>query len=124
MTDDEYAAGDPYAMTRPTWLTADEQWAEKALEWAEDRRKCRMGRNCPAPTEFVVAWMYITGRAGRASWSEKPVCPDHARSFAEKNNASQFDEVDGRLVPVGASADTPSTAEKRGSSPSEEDSAT
>lgn len=42
-------------------------------------------RNCEEPTIFKVGYLYVTGRAGRVSSSEKNACQLHGERFAKKH---------------------------------------
>lgn len=42
-------------------------------------------RGCAQRAEFVAAYRYTTGRAGRQTTSQQPRCKEHAEAFAKKH---------------------------------------
>lgn len=48
------------------------------------QQTCRAPK-CQELTTHVTQYSYITGRAGRASWSSRYVCTGHAEKFATKH---------------------------------------
>lgn len=52
-------------------------------------RKCRISSKCQNECTHMLTYNYVTGRAGRTSWAEKPVCEEHAKKYivseGEKN---------------------------------------
>lgn len=61
--------------------------------------RCRDGRSerpgaCHERRAFAVSYSYITGRAGRASRSERFACRAHAEAFARKNSVPMPAEAD------------------------------
>ena len=51
--------------------------------WPPDARLCVM-RRCPNVASFAIAYLYVTGRAGRVTHAEKKVCDKHAAGFRKK----------------------------------------
>jgi hypothetical protein len=58
-------------------LTEADLARNKRLGW----EKCRTGK-CQEPATHATHYNYVTGRAGRVSWSERHVCTAHAEKFA------------------------------------------
>lgn len=48
-------------------------------------RKCRISHKCENESEYMLTYRYVTGRAGRTSWAEKPICEQHAQKYMENS---------------------------------------
>lgn len=63
---------------------ADREHYKVNLEKAADKHKfyyrCRK-KGCGALPEVFVRYDYVTGRAGRVSWQEKPYCRAHGEQI-------------------------------------------
>lgn len=57
--------------------------AQAALDALHDW-KCRTGK-CGEPVTHITQYSYVTGRAGRVSFSQRRVCTGHAERFAAKH---------------------------------------
>ena len=81
-------------------LTADELASNKRQDekWPKYPHRCTAAKCQEAPTH-ATAYNYVTGRAGRVSWSERQVCTVHAERFAAKHGI----EIAVAPVPVHAS---------------------
>lgn len=44
-------------------------------------RKCRISSKCQNQATKMLRYKYITGRAGRISWADKPICDHHASKY-------------------------------------------
>jgi len=64
----------------------------KATPTCSWQRQCS---TCKAETGYVTRYLYITGRAGRTSSSDRWVCLDHATKFAAKHGLSILDKEPG-----------------------------
>lgn len=47
------------------------------------QRKCRISAKCKNEATHLLTYRYVTGRAGRTSSAEKPVCEHHAKKYME-----------------------------------------
>lgn len=68
-------------------LTADE-----LLFANRHNQTCASGK-CQTRPAWATSYKYVTGRAGRASESERKVCGEHAGTFAEKHGLALTDEA-------------------------------
>lgn len=44
-------------------------------------RKCRISKKCQNESTHMLTYRYITGRVGRVSYAEKPICSHHAEKY-------------------------------------------
>ena len=44
-------------------------------------RKCRISGKCQNESTYMLTYRYVTGRAGRISYAEKPICEHHAEKY-------------------------------------------
>lgn len=44
-------------------------------------RKCRISGKCKNESTHLLTYRYVTGRAGRTSYAEKPICEHHAEKY-------------------------------------------
>lgn len=64
-------------------------WGHSLRLLKRGEEKYWFGEKCTAPkcqnkSEFVASYKYITGKAGRVSQAEKPLCREHAHKYAVK----------------------------------------
>ena len=50
-------------------------------------RKCRISGKCQNESEYMLTYHYVTGRAGRTSFAEKPICEHHAAKYLQLKEA-------------------------------------
>ena len=60
----------------------ERQVSEEHLIHAE--RKCRISAKCQNESEYLLTYLYVTGRAGRVTYAEKPICKEHAKKYLSK----------------------------------------
>jgi hypothetical protein len=48
-------------------------------------RKCRISKKCQNESTHMLTYRYVTGRAGRTSFAEKPICEHHAKKYLVNN---------------------------------------
>lgn len=46
-------------------------------------RKCRISGKCQNECTHMLTYRYVTGRAGRTTFAEKPVCEVHAAKYQQ-----------------------------------------
>lgn len=51
-------------------------------------RKCRISSKCEHESAYMLTYRYITGRAGRTSYAEKPICEHHAKKYMDETENS------------------------------------
>lgn len=44
-------------------------------------RKCRISAKCQNLSSHMLTYRYVTGRDGRTSYAEKPICEHHAQKY-------------------------------------------
>lgn len=44
-------------------------------------RKCRISSKCQNESIYMLSYYYLTGRRGRTSRAEKPICEYHAQKY-------------------------------------------
>lgn len=49
-------------------------------------RKCRISKKCQNESTHLLTYHYVTGRAGRVSYAEKPICEQHAQKYLTETN--------------------------------------
>jgi hypothetical protein len=49
-------------------------------------RKCRISSKCDNECTHLLTYRYVTGRAGRVSFAEKPICEHHAQKYLVEVN--------------------------------------
>lgn len=47
------------------------------------QRKCRISAKCQNLSTQMLTYRYVTGRAGRTSYAEKPICDHHAKKYIQ-----------------------------------------
>lgn len=50
-------------------------------EYIHQERKCRISSKCQNESIYMLKYSYVTGRAGRTSYAEKPICEIHAQKY-------------------------------------------
>jgi hypothetical protein len=51
-------------------------------------RKYRISGKCKNESTHLLTYQYVTGRAGRSSYAEKPICEHHAEKYLVKTEGS------------------------------------
>lgn len=50
-------------------------------KYIRTERKCRISSKCQNESWYMLMYRYVTGRAGRVSVAQKPVCEHHAKKY-------------------------------------------
>lgn len=67
----------------------------------QSERKCRISKTCQNQSAYLLTYQYVTGRRGRVTFAEKPICEHHAKKYqTEEDTIRDHNEVEASAISI------------------------